>query len=271
MSPEEISRYSRQLLLPEIGVLGQEKLKNAKVLLVGAGGLGSPVAMYLAAAGVGTLCVADFDQVDLSNLQRQIAYKTSDIGGQKTEIISKLLKEMNPLVNVIAHNSALTAKNALEVIKDYQIVADCTDNFQTRYLMNDACVLSGKPYVYGSVSGLKGQASLFYAKEGPCYRCLYPEPPPPASKPNCLTSGVLGVLPGVIGCIMANMVLQFIITHSAMIGRLLLFNAQKTNFDEVKIEKNEDCPICGKNPSIKALVGYEDMEATCDSIANCFS
>jgi len=271
MSPEEISRYSRQLLLPEIGVEGQEKLKNAKVLLVGAGGLGSPVAMYLAAAGVGTICIADFDQVDLSNLQRQIAYKTSDIGGQKSEIISKLLKEMNPLVSIITHNTALTAKNALDIIKDYQIIADCTDNFQSRYLLNDACVLSEKPYVYGSVSGLRGQAGFFYAKEGPCYRCLYSEPPLPASKPNCLTSGVLGVLPGIIGSIMANTVLQFIITHNSMIGRLLLFNALNTNFSEIKIEKDENCPICGDNPSIKALIGYEDIEGTCNSITNRFS
>ncbi|MCL2260014.1 MAG: HesA/MoeB/ThiF family protein [Fibromonadales bacterium] len=268
MSPEEISRYSRQLLLSEIGVEGQEKLKNAKVLLAGAGGLGSPVAMYLVAAGVGTLCIADFDQVDLSNLQRQIAYKTSDIGGQKTEIIGKLLKEMNPLVNIITHNVALTAKNALDILKDYEIAVDCTDNFQSRYLLNDACVLSGKPYVYGSASGMKGQASLFYAEGGPCYRCLYPEPPPPASKSGCFTSGVLGVLPGIIGCIMANIVLQFIITHSSMAGRLLLFNALENKFDEVKIEKNNNCQICGKNPSIRALVGYEDIEGACDSISN---
>ncbi|MCL2207424.1 MAG: HesA/MoeB/ThiF family protein [Fibromonadales bacterium] len=272
MSPEEISRYSRQLLLPEIGVEGQEKLKNASVLIAGAGGLGSPVAMYLAAAGVGTIGIADFDQVDLSNLQRQVAYKTGDIGGQKAEIASKLLKEMNPLVNVITHANALTAENALDMLKDYQIAADCSDNFQTRYLINDACVLLGKPYVYGSVSELKGQASFFYAKEGPCYRCLYPEPPPPALKPSCLTSGVLGVLPGVIGCIMANEVLKFAIKGSAIMGRLLLFNAWETHFSEIEIKKDENCQICGKNPSIKALINcYKDIEGACNSIASRFS
>ena len=270
MNPEEISRYSRQLLLPEIGVHGQEKLKNAKVLLVGAGGLGSPVAMYLAAAGVGTLCIADFDQVDLSNLQRQIAYKTKDIGAQKIEVISELLKEMNPLVSIITYNVALTAKNALDIAKDYQIAIDCSDNFQTRYLLSDSCVLSEKPYVHGSVSGLKWQTSFFYAKQGPCYRCLYPEPPPPDLKPNCLTNGVLGVLPGIIGSIMANEVLKWIVMGEYN-GNLLLFNAWGTRFNEVKIEKDENCPICGKNPSIKALIDYGDMESACGSIANRFS
>ncbi|MCL2282077.1 MAG: HesA/MoeB/ThiF family protein [Fibromonadales bacterium] len=265
MSPEEMARYSRQLLLPEFGVGGQERLKNARVLIVGAGGLGSPVAMYLAAAGAGTIGIADFDQVDLSNLQRQIAYKTGDIGRQKAETISNLLKEMNPLANIITYNTALTAKNALDIIKDYQIAADCSDNFQTRYLLNDSCVFSGVPYVYGSASGLKGQASFFSAKEGPCYRCLYPEPPPQA--PSCLASGVLGVLPGVIGCIMASEILRFIVTQSAMLGRLLLFNAWGMSFDEVKIQKDENCPVCGKNPKIKALSDYEDIEGACSSIS----
>jgi adenylyltransferase/sulfurtransferase len=263
--PEEASRYSRHLLLPEIGIEGQEKLKNASVLIVGAGGLGSPLSMYLAAAGVGTICIADFDQVDLSNLQRQIAYTTKDIGEQKTEIISKLLKEMNPLINVITCNIAITRENALDIVKDYQIIADSSDNFQTRYLLNDSCVLLDKPYVYGSVSGLKGQASIFYAKDGPCYRCLYPEPPIQALNSNCLTSGVLGVLPGIIGCIMANEILKLIIGsvegyhNTPLLGRLLLFNAWEANFSELKIAKNETCLICGKNPSIKELIDYEEF------------
>ncbi|MCL2100921.1 MAG: molybdopterin-synthase adenylyltransferase MoeB [Fibromonadales bacterium] len=276
--PEEISRYSRHLLLSEIGVEGQEKLKNAKVLIVGAGGLGSPAAMYLAAAGVGTIGIADFDQADLSNLQRQIAYTTKDIGKQKSEVISMRLKEMNPLVNIITYNAALTSKNALDILKDYQIAVDCSDNFQTRYLLNDSCVLLGKPYVYGSVSELKGQASVFYAKEGPCYRCLYPEPAPLALK-SCMTSGLLGVLPGVIGCIMANEVLKLIIgkqnvQQKQLTGRLLLFNAWDASFDELKISKDENCPMCGKDPSIKELIDYEEFCGlkkdgnTCFNLAN---
>ncbi|MDR3000626.1 MAG: HesA/MoeB/ThiF family protein [Fibromonadaceae bacterium] len=273
--PEEVSRYSRQLLLSEIGVGGQEKLKKAKVLIVGAGGLGSPVAMYLAAAGVGTIGIADFDQIDLSNLQRQIAYISKDIGKQKSEVISAHLKEMNPLVNIITHNAALTGKNAFDILKDYQIAVDCSDNFQTRYLLNDACVLLGKPYVYGSVSELKGQASVFYAKEGPCYRCLYPEPPSLALKP-CMTSGVLGVLPGVIGCIMANEVLKLAIGKQSvqpklLTGRLLLFSAWEASFDELKILKDESCLVCGREPSIKELIDYEEFCGLKKNGSACFS
>lgn len=260
--PEEILRYSRQLLLPEIGVSGQENLRNAKVLIVGAGGLGSPVAMYLTAAGVGTIGISDFDQVDLSNLQRQIAYTTKDIGKEKIEIISERLKDANPLASITAH-AAINSRNALDIAKNYEMIIDCSDNFQTRYLLNDTCVFQGKPYVYGSVSGLKGQASVFYAKEGPCYRCLYPEPPPPA--PSCLTNGVLGILPGIIGCIMANEALKLIMGKYKA-GRLFLFDAWETNFSELKIEKDDNCQVCGKNPSIKELVEFE--EGACPSRAN---
>jgi adenylyltransferase/sulfurtransferase len=264
LTTEEVTRYSRQLLLPEIGIDGQQRLKNAKVLIIGAGGLGSPLALYLAAAGVGTLGILDFDQVDLSNLQRQIAYSVKDIGRQKAESAGEFLKNINPLVKIITHNTALNSENALKIAENYHIIADCSDNFPTRYLVNDACVFLGKPEVYGSVLGLRGQASVFYAKKGPCYRCLYPEPPPQGPEPDCSTSGVLGVLPGIVGCIMANEVLKLIVGEQSalpkpLIGRLLLFNAWKTDFSELKIEKDENCPICGKNPSIKKLIDYGEF------------
>ncbi|MDR2245134.1 MAG: molybdopterin-synthase adenylyltransferase MoeB [Treponema sp.] len=263
----EITRYSRHLLLPEIGLEGQRRLKAAKVLLVGSGGLGAPLALYLAAAGVGTIGIVDFDFVEESNLQRQVIHATRDIGRPKTASAQDRIKGINPKCNVIPHNTTLTSANALEIIGGYDIVADGTDNYQTRYLVNDACVLLGKPNVYGSVFQFEGQASVFYAKEGPCYRCLYPEPPPPGLAPSCAEGGVVGVLPGIIGCIQANEVIKLIVgsteysTHSAetLSGRLLLFDAWRMRFRTLKLDKDPRCPVCGKDPSIHELIDYEQF------------
>jgi sulfur-carrier protein adenylyltransferase/sulfurtransferase len=254
----EVLRYSRHLLLPEVGVEGQRKLKAARVLTIGAGGLGSPLSLYLAAAGVGTIGIVDFDVVDLTNLQRQIVHGTSTLGTPKLESAKARLTDLNPNVNVETHEARLTSENALDIIRDYDIVVDGTDNFPTRYLVNDACVLLGKPNVYGSIFRFEGQASLFYAKEGPCYRCLYSEPPPPGLVPSCAEGGVLGVLPGIIGSIQALETIKWIIgAGDSLVGRLLLFDALKLRFRELKLRKDPDCPICGTNATIHELIDYE--------------
>ncbi len=254
----EVLRYSRHLLLPEVGVEGQRRLKAARVLTIGAGGLGSPLSLYLAAAGVGTIGIVDFDVVDLTNLQRQIVHGTSTLGTSKLASAKARLTDLNPNVNVEAHEGRLTSENALDIVRDYDIVVDGTDNFPTRYLVNDACVLLGKPNVYGSIFRFEGQASVFYAKEGPCYRCLYAEPPPPGLVPSCAEGGVLGVLPGIIGSIQALETIKWIIgAGDSLVGRLVLFDALKLRFRELKLRKDPDCPICGKNPTIHELIDYE--------------
>jgi adenylyltransferase/sulfurtransferase len=258
LSHAEVLRYSRHLLLPEVGVEGQRKLKAARVLTIGAGGLGSPLSLYLAAAGVGTIGVVDFDVVDLTNLQRQIVHGTSTLGHSKLESAKARLTDLNPNVNVIGHEGRLSSENALEIIRDYDIVVDGTDNFPTRYLVNDACVLLGKPNVYGSIFRFEGQASLFYAKEGPCYRCLYSEPPPPGLVPSCAEGGVLGVLPGIIGSIQALEAIKWIIgAGNSLVGRLVLFDALKLKFRELKLRKDPNCPICGDHPTIHELIDYQ--------------
>ena len=260
LSNDEIGRYSRHLLLPEVGLEGQQKLKAAKVLCVGTGGLGSPLALYLAAAGVGTLGLVDFDTVDSSNLQRQIIHSTADVGRPKIDSASEKLKALNPYLNVVKHETMLTSANALEIIRDYDIVADGTDNFPTRYLVNDACVLTGKPNAYGSIFRFEGQASVFATKEGPCYRCLYPEPPPPGLVPSCAEGGVLGILPGLVGVIQATEVIKFILGKGEpLIGRLLLVDALNMHFRELKLRKNPDCPVCGKNPTVTKLIDYDQF------------
>ena len=258
LSHEEILRYSRHLILPDVGVAGQRKLKSARVLLVGAGGLGSPAALYLAAAGVGTIGIVDFDVVDQTNLQRQILHGTSRVGVSKLQSAEERLRDLNPNVRVEAFETRLTSENALDIIRDFDVVADGTDNFPTRYLVNDACVLLGKPNVYGSIFRFEGQASVFYAKEGPCYRCLYAEPPPPGLVPSCAEGGVLGVLPGIIGSIQALETIKLILgAGDSLIGRLLLFDALKLSFRELKLEKDPDCPVCGPRPTVTALIDYE--------------
>jgi len=260
LTNEEIARYSRHLLLPEIGIEGQKKLKAAKVLIVGTGGLGAPLALYLSAAGIGTIGIVDFDFVDESNLQRQIIHGTKDIGRPKVASAKDRMKSINPYISVITHNEALTSKNAMEIIAAYDIVADGTDNYQTRYLVNDACVFLGKPNVYGSIFQFEGQASIFFAKEGPCYRCLYPSPPPPGLVPSCAEGGVMGVLPGIVGTIQANEVIKLIVGGgSPLVGRLLIFDAWRMKFRELKLSKEPNCPVCGKNPSIKELIDYEEF------------
>jgi sulfur-carrier protein adenylyltransferase/sulfurtransferase len=260
LSNQEIARYSRHLLLPEVGLEGQQKLKAAKVLCVGTGGLGSPLAFYLAAAGIGTLGLVDFDVVDESNLQRQIIHSTNDVGRPKIDSAAEKLKALNPYLNVVKHETMLTSANALEIIRDYDIVADGTDNFPTRYLVNDACVLSGKPNAYGSIFRFEGQASVFATKEGPCYRCLYPEPPPPGLVPSCAEGGVLGILPGLVGVIQATEVIKFILGKGEpLIGRLLLVDSLNMHFRELKLRKNPDCPVCGKNPTVTKLIDYEQF------------
>ena len=260
LSNDEIARYSRHLLLPEIGVEGQKKLKEAKVLIVGTGGLGAPLALYLSAAGVGTIGLVDFDVVDESNLQRQIIHSTRDVGRPKVASAKDRIKGVNPLVNVITHNAMLTSQNALDIIAGYDIVADGTDNFQTRYLVNDACVFQGKPNVYGSVFQFEGQASVFGAKDGPCYRCLYPSPPPPGLVPSCAEGGVMGVLPGIIGTIQAAETIKLIVGGAKpLVGRLLHFDAWRMTFRELKLDKDPNCPVCGQNPSTRELIDYEQF------------
>ena len=256
----DLARYSRHLLLPEVGMEGQQKLKAARVLCVGAGGLGSPLAFYLAAAGVGTLGMVDFDVVDESNLQRQIIHFTKDVGRKKLDSAEEKLKALNPALNVIKHETVLSTANALEILKDYDIVADGTDNFPTRYLVNDACVLLGKPNVYGSIFRFEGQASVFAAENGPCYRCLYPEPPPPGVVPSCAEGGVLGILPGLVGVMQATEVIKLILGKGEpLVGRLLLIDALSMRFRELKLGRNPECPVCGPNPSITQLIDYEQF------------
>jgi sulfur-carrier protein adenylyltransferase/sulfurtransferase len=258
LSHAETLRYSRHLLLPEVGVEGQRKLKAARVLTIGAGGLGSPLSLYLAAAGVGTIGIVDFDVVDLTNLQRQIVHGTSTLGRPKLESAKARLTDLNPNLKVESHETRISAENALEIIGEYDIVVDGTDNFPTRYLVNDACVLLGKPNVYGSIFRFEGQASVFYAKEGPCYRCLYSEPPPPGLVPSCAEGGVLGVLPGIIGSIQALETIKWIIgAGDSLVGRLVLFDALKLRFRELKLRKDPSCPICGDKPTIRELIDYE--------------
>ena len=258
LTQDDLTRYSRHLILPEVGVEGQRKLKAARVLCVGTGGLGSPLALYLAAAGVGTLGLVDFDVVDASNLQRQIIHSTADIGRKKLDSAEEKLKALNPALNVVKHETMLSSANALDILKDYDVVADGTDNFPTRYLVNDACVLLGKPNAYGSIFRFEGQASVFAAKDGPCYRCLYPEPPPPGLVPSCAEGGVLGILPGLIGVIQATEVIKLILgIGEPLIGRLLLVDALKLRFRELKLRKNPDCPVCGTHPTVTKLIDYE--------------
>jgi adenylyltransferase/sulfurtransferase len=261
LNPDERRRYARHLSLPEVGVEGQERLRATRVLCVGAGGLGSPIALYLAAAGVGHLGIADFDAVEFSNLQRQILHGTQDVGRPKTASARDAIHRINPDVVVSLHPERLTSANALSVIQDYDVVVDGTDNFPTRYLTNDACVLLGKPNVYGSIFRFEGQASVFDPKRGgPCYRCLFPEPPPPGSVPNCAEGGVLGVLPGIIGCIQATEILKLVLGHgTSLLGRLLLFNALDMRFRELRLRRDPACPLCGEAPSIHALVDYEQL------------
>jgi adenylyltransferase/sulfurtransferase len=260
LTRDELARYARHLILPEVGVEGQQKLKAARVLCVGAGGLGSPLALYLAAAGVGTLGLVDFDVVDASNLQRQILHSTRDVGRKKLDSAEEKLAALNPAVHVVKHETMLSSANALDILKDYDIVADGTDNFPTRYLVNDACVLTGKPNVYGSVFRFEGQASVFATREGPCYRCLYPEPPPPGMVPNCAEGGVLGILPGLIGIIQATEVIKLILGKGEpLVGRLLLVDALSMRFRELKLKKNPECPVCGAHPTVTALIDYQQF------------
>ncbi len=260
LTAEEVKRYSRHLILPEVGMEGQKKLKASSVLCIGAGGLGSPVAMYLAAAGVGTLGLVDFDVVDYSNLQRQILHGTPDVGRPKLQSAKDRLKALNPGVEIRTFETALTSQNALEIFKDFDVIVDGTDNFPTRYLVNDACVLLNKPNAYGSIFRFEGQASVFGTKEGPCYRCLYPEPPPPGLVPSCAEGGVLGVLPGIVGCIQANETLKLLLgIGEPLIGRFLVFDALKTKFRELKLRKDPDCPVCGTHPTVTALIDYDQF------------
>jgi sulfur-carrier protein adenylyltransferase/sulfurtransferase len=261
LNKDEVARYSRHLIMPEVGMEGQRKLKAASILLVGAGGLGSPLGLYLAAAGVGRLGIVDFDVVDHSNLQRQVLHGTKDVGRPKLRSAIDRLSDINPHIQIDGYEIALRSDNALEVIKEYDIIIDGTDNFQTRYLVNDASVLLGKANVYGSIFRFDGQASVFYPKGGgPCYRCLYPEPPPPGLVPSCAEGGVLGILPGIIGVIQATEAIKLIIGQGEpLIGRLLLFDALRMKFKELKLRRNPECPLCGDNPTIKELIDYDQF------------
>lgn len=260
LSHAEIKRYSRHLIIPEVGMKGQKKLKAASVLLIGAGGLGSPLAMYLAAAGIGRIGLVDYDVVDTSNLQRQIIHGTKDVGRAKLDSAADRLRDINPYVRLDLYNEPLTSANALQLFAPYDVIVDGTDNFPTRYLTNDACVLLGKPNVYGSIFRFDGQASVFYAKEGPCYRCLFPEPPPPGLVPSCAEGGVLGILPGTIGAIQATEAVKLILgIGEPLIGRLMLYDALSLSFTEVRVRKNPDCPICGENPTLTRLIDYEQF------------
>lgn len=261
LNNDEIRRYSRHLILPEVGLGGQKKICSTSVLCIGAGGLGSPIAMYLAAAGIGKIGIVDFDAVDFSNLQRQIIHATEDVGRPKTDSAKETINAINPNVEVVLHKTRISSENAFELIQAYDIVVDGTDNFPTRYLTNDACVLLKKPNVYGSIFRFEGQASVFAPHlGGPCYRCLYPEPPPPGMVPSCAEGGVLGVLPGIIGCIQATEILKLALGKgSSLIGRLLLFNALDMKFRELKLRRDPACPLCGENPTITKLIDYEQF------------
>ncbi|HEU5122601.1 MAG TPA: molybdopterin-synthase adenylyltransferase MoeB [Verrucomicrobiae bacterium] len=259
LNNEEIRRYSRHLILPEVGLAGQKKIKATSVFCIGAGGLGSPIAMYLAAAGIGKIGIVDFDTVDQSNLQRQILHTDADVGRSKAQSAKETINAINPNVEVVLHETRITSENALDLIRPYDIVVDGTDNFPTRYLTNDACVLLNKPNVYGSIFRFEGQASVFAPHlGGPCYRCLYPEPPPPGMVPSCAEGGVLGVLPGLIGCIQTTEILKLALgAGTSLVGRLMLFNALDMKFRELKLRKDPACPVCGENPTIKELIDYE--------------
>jgi len=258
LSVDEVRRYSRHLIIPDVGMTGQKRLKNAKVLCVGAGGLGSPALLYLAAAGVGTLGVIDFDTVDESNLQRQIIHGQSDIGRPKAESARDSIKEINPYVTVVLHETQLDSDNALQIFAQYDLIVDGTDNFATRYLVNDACVLLGKPYVWGSIYRFDGQASVFWAEHGPCYRCLYPEPPPPGMVPSCAEGGVLGVLCASIGSIQVNEAIKLIVgIGDPLAGRLMIYDALEMSYRSVRVRKDPECPVCGKNPTITGLIDYD--------------
>src|SRR5947209_9790222 len=258
LSKDEVLRYSRHLIMPEVGMEGQQKLKAARVLCIGSGGLGSPIALYLAAAGVGTLGLVDFDVVDFSNLQRQIIHFTSDVGRPKLESAREKIGAINPFVNVKTFETRLTSANALQILSGFDIIVDGTDNFPTRFLVNDACVFTGKPNVYGSIFRFEGQASVFATKDGPCYRCLYPEPPPSGLVPSCAEGGVLGILPGLVGLIQATEAIKLILGEGEpLVGRLLLFDALAMTFRTLKLRKDPNCPLCGPNPAIRKLIDYE--------------
>jgi adenylyltransferase/sulfurtransferase len=260
LTHDEVKRYSRHLIMPEVGAEGQRRLKAARVLCVGAGGLGSPAALYLTAAGVGTVGLVDYDVVDASNLQRQVLFSTSDVGRPKVEAARDRLRGLNPGANIVVHEMPLTSSNALQIFADYDIIVDGADNFPTRYLVNDACVLLGKPNAYGSIFRFDGQASVFATKGGPCYRCLYPEPPPPGLVPSCAEGGVLGVLPGIIGTIQATEAIKLIVgAGDTLIGRLLLFDALKMSFRTLKLQRDPTCPVCGDRPTVKSLIDYEQF------------
>ena len=261
LTNDEIRRYSRHLILPEVGVEGQKKICSTSVLCIGAGGLGSPIAMYLAAAGIGKLGLVDFDVVDYSNLQRQILHGTEDVGKPKSESAKETLNRINPGVEIERHNVALTSENAMEIVAKYDIVVDGTDNFPTRYLTNDACVLLKKPNVYGSIFRFEGQASVFAPEMGgPCYRCLYPEPPPPGMVPSCAEGGVLGILPGIIGCIQATEIIKLALGQGTpLVGRLMLYNALDMKFRELKLRRDPKCPVCGDNPTVTELIDYQQF------------
>ena len=260
LSKDEILRYSRHLIMPEVGMDGQLKLKQAKVLLIGTGGLGAPLGLYLAAAGVGRIGLVDFDVVDFTNLQRQVTFGTSDVGRPKIEAAHERLSNLNPEIEIVPREAKLTSENALEILRDYDVIVDGSDNFPTRYLVNDACILLGKPNVYGSIFRFEGQATVFGCPGGPCYRCLYPEPPPPGLVPSCAEGGVLGVLPGIVGAIQAMETIKLILGRGdALVGRLLLFDALAMKFRELKLRKNPDCPVCGEHPTVTKLIDYDEF------------
>ncbi|MGK5557438.1 adenylyltransferase/sulfurtransferase MoeZ [Actinomadura kijaniata] len=267
LTRDEVNRYSRHLIIPDVGMAGQKRLKNAKVLCVGAGGLGSPALMYLAAAGVGTLGIIDFDVVDESNLQRQIIHRQATLGLPKAESAAATVREINPLIDVVVHNTALDRDNVMEIFAQYDLIVDGTDNFATRYMVNDAAVLLGKPYVWGSIYRFDGQASVFWAEHGPCYRCLYPEPPPPGMVPSCAEGGVLGVLCASIGSIQVNEAIKLITgIGEPLVGRLMIYDALEMSYRSVKVRKDPECPLCGKNPTQTELL--EDYDAFCGAVSD---
>jgi adenylyltransferase/sulfurtransferase len=268
LSNQEIRRYSRHLIIPDVAMDGQRRLKNAKVLCIGAGGLGSPVAMYLAAAGVGTIGLVDFDVVDETNLQRQVIHGTSDVGRPKLDSAEERIKEINPFVTVIKHNTLVSSENALELFGPYDLIIDGSDNFPTRYLVNDACVLLGKPYVWGSIFRFDGQLSVFWAEYGPCYRCLFPQPPPPGMVPSCAEGGVLGMLCGTIGSLQTTEAVKIITGKGdPLIGRMLIYDALELKFKELKVRKDPECPVCGKNPTVTELIDYDEFCGVTPEIA----
>jgi sulfur-carrier protein adenylyltransferase/sulfurtransferase len=268
LTPQEVRRYSRHLIIPDVGMAGQKRMKNAKVLVVGAGGLGSPALMYLAAAGIGTFGIVDFDVVEESNLQRQVIHGQSDVGRSKAESARDSVEEINPLVEVVLHTERLDSSNVMEIFAEYDLIVDGTDNFATRYLVNDACVLLGKPYVWGSIYRFDGQASVFWSEHGPCYRCLYPEPPPPGMVPSCAEGGVLGVLCASIGSIQVNEAIKIITgIGEPIVGRLMIYDALEMTYRSVKVRKDPECPLCGKNPTITELIDYEAFCGTVSEAA----